>query len=129
MILTQNSTTTLCITLTECQDSTMNISHERIFLLITVMLTLAALLLTMKSMTDLKIAGNYLFPICRPTSGTWSTSSQGLILIYGAALIEVIVLHLLGQTKYLLNFVDTVLEKTHPKKDKQESSITTASGD
>ena len=53
----------------------MNISLEKISLLIMVMLMLVALRLTILSMTDLRIEGNYLFPICRPTSGTWSTSS------------------------------------------------------
>ena len=48
-----------------------------------------ALLLTMKSMMDLRIEGTYLFPICRPTSGTWLTSSQDLTSTYGVALIEV----------------------------------------
>ncbi len=57
---------------------------RKISLLIMVMLMSAALLLTMKSMTDLRIGGSYLFPICRPTSGTWLTYSPAITLTYVA---------------------------------------------
>ena len=69
----------------------------------------------MKSMMGLRIEGTYLFPICRPTSGTWLTSSQGLTLILRGSAYRSDSVTPLGPNKVLIEFRGYGLRKDTPE--------------